>query len=105
MITAPPSSRPASPRQLYPGWAVRIIVALALVVIVLSRALPRLEYPPWPFGDPAVCNLLTLIFSFVTVLTLWIWIAFFSGYSLPLRRTVFYAALAPIILFAPYVGV
>jgi len=91
--------------KLFPGWIVRTIVALALVVVILSRVLPQLEYPPWPFGDPAVCNLLTLIFSFIALLTAWIWMTFVSGYPLPVRRVVFYSAFVPVIVFAPYFGV
>jgi outer membrane protein assembly factor BamB len=56
------------------------------------------------FNAPAMCNLFTLIFSFIAVLTAWIWISFRSGYPLLIRRAVFYAAVLPVLLFAPYVG-
>ena len=100
------SSPPLAPaRPLFPGWVVRIIIALALIVVFLARTLPGLNDPPLPFNDPAVCNLLTLIFSFIAMLTAWIWISFLSGYPLLFRRAVFYAAALPALLFAPYVGV
>jgi len=98
------SPPPAATRPLFPGWIVRTIIALALIVVLLARTLPRLNDPPLPFNDPAVCNLLTLIFSFIALLTGWIWISFLSGYPLVIRRVVFSAAIVPVLLFAPYVG-
>jgi outer membrane protein assembly factor BamB len=92
--SASPTRATASPpRPLVPGWTVRGIVALALVLMVLSRALPRLAYPPFPFNDQAFANLLGLGAAVGAMATLWVWFCFFSGYSRLAQRVVFFGAL------------
>jgi outer membrane protein assembly factor BamB len=78
-----------APDAYFPGWIARLIIAVTLSFVVLIRVLGRTADPPFPLNDPAVCNLLTLVFSFVAALTAWIWFCFRSGYSLSARRTVF----------------
>lgn len=104
-VTAQQPSATASSRRLFPGWIVRAIVAISLLVVALARALPLLSDPPLPFNDPAVCNLFTLIFTFIALVTVWIWISYLSGYALRWRRIAFYLPAVPLILFAPFVGI
>src|SRR4051794_17647326 len=70
------------------GRAARIIIAAALSALVLVRLLPRLTDPPWPLSRPDICNLLTLILSFVALLTGWILVCFRSSYSLRVRLAI-----------------
>src|SRR5438034_1743348 len=90
--------------RLFPGWPARIVIVLMLTAVLAVRLLGRLEYPPWPLNDSALCNLLQVALLFVALLTAWAWICFRSGYPLVVRRVVFGAALIPLVLFAPFIG-
>lgn len=91
----PSNGTPAQPeRPRFPGWVARLVIASCLLIVVGVRLLGRADDQPWPLDDPAMRNLLTLIFSFVAGVTLWSWFTFRSGYSLALRRLVFAGALA-----------
>jgi outer membrane protein assembly factor BamB len=95
----------AESRPLYPGWPVRIIIAASLALLVVVRLLQRLDDRPWPLQDAAVGNILTWVFSFIALLTAWIWFSFLSGFPLLVRRVVMIAALLPVVLLAPLVGI
>ena len=92
-------ARPAIARPLFPGWIARLVIAVTLSFAVLVRILGRAEDPPSPLNDPAIVNILTLIFSFVAVLTAWIWLCFRSGFSLLVRRLVFIGAFVLLAAF------
>src|SRR5947199_9466356 len=86
------TTRPKAP----PGRLARIVIAAALLLMVSVRLLGRLADPPRPLNDPAVCNLISLILSFVALLTTWIWFCFRSRYSLAVRRAVMFGSPAVI---------
>src|SRR5262245_54593245 len=88
--------------EYFPGWFGRIVIGGALIVVVAIRLLGNLESPPWPLGDSGVLNLLTLIFSFIALLTTWIWFCFISGYRLVARRVVM---VVPIVLVGVFFAV
>jgi outer membrane protein assembly factor BamB len=88
---AEPTSAPV--RQLFPGWTSRLVIAAALAIVLLMRLFLRLDDAPWPFNDPAVCNIVTVVFSFVAILTFWIWVCFLSGLPLLVRRLVLIGSL------------
>jgi outer membrane protein assembly factor BamB len=90
---------PARPRPLFPGWIVRAIVAVALVVVVVCRVLPRLPDPPFPWNDQAFANLLGLGFALLGIMALWVWFCFFSGHGLGLRLVAFFGVLAAVLSF------
>jgi outer membrane protein assembly factor BamB len=93
-MTAEKTAAPAEASPGYfPGWIGRLVIAVTLSFVVLIRVLGRTNDPPFPLNDPAVCNLLTLIFSFVAALTAWLWLCFRSALSWPVRRTVFIATI------------
>lgn len=77
--------------RLFPGWIARLIIGVTLCVVVTVRLLGRTNDPPF---DPAIINLLTLIFGFVSAATAWVWFVFFSGYSLKARRGAFWGTVA-----------
>lgn len=79
------NERPADAR-LYPGWIARLVIGVALSVVLIVRLLGWINDPPRPLHDPAIVNLLTLIFGFVAVATAWTWFVFLSGYSVAVRR-------------------
>src|SRR6266850_1266197 len=81
---------------LLPGWIAQLIIAVTLSFVIAVRLLGRMNDPPRPLNDPALCNLLTLIFTFVAALTAWIWFCFRSGYSLVARRAVFWGTFVTI---------
>src|SRR5262249_19560886 len=89
-------TRSSPTAALFPGWIARLIIAVTLSFVVVIRLLGRTQDPPRPLNDPAMCNLLTLIFTFVAALTAWIWFCFWSGYSLRARRVVFFGTFAVI---------
>src|SRR5262245_3342234 len=93
-MSAEKTAAPAEASSGYfPGWIGRLVIAVTLSFVVLIRVLGRTNDPPVPLNDPAVCNLLTLVFSFVAALTAWLWLCFRSALPLPVRRTVFIATL------------
>ncbi len=100
--TAPPATAPTRP--IFPGWPVRIIVALAISLIVVIRSLMRIEEPPRPLNDVAFGNLMTLILGFIAILTIWIWMCFRSGWPRLVRLLALASPLVPILLFMPYLG-
>jgi outer membrane protein assembly factor BamB len=102
MTTAPAPT--VSARPLFPGWPVRIILALAIGAIAALRLSMRLEDPIWPSNDIGLANILTLILAFIAALTAWIWFSFFSGLPRLARLLVLLSPLALVVLFAPYVG-
>ena len=71
------------------GWVARLIIVVTLLFVVAIRLLGQMTDPPKPLNDPALRNLLTLIFSFIALLTAWIWISFRSRYPLLVRRLSF----------------
>src|SRR3954467_15379224 len=89
--TSPPASS-ASHR----GWVERLIIAVTLLFVVAIRLMGQMEDPPKPLNDPALRNLLTLVFSFFALLTAWIWISFRSHYPPLVRRLVFLGPFAAI---------
>jgi hypothetical protein len=92
--TAPaPGSAQAPPPAYFPGWIARWIVGLMLGLVFLISTLRRLDDPPFPLHDPAVCNILSLIFSFIAVVTLGVWFCFQSGYAAIVRRGVLLMAI------------
>lgn len=78
----PASTRP--PRY-FPGWGVRITVALCLLGVAVVRTLPGIEGMPSPWNDLALANILTLILSFVAGMTLLVWFTAFSSHPGLLR--------------------
>jgi outer membrane protein assembly factor BamB len=73
------------------------VVAAALIVVGFVRLIPLFD-APWPLGDPAVQNLLTLIFGFLACATAWTWFVFFSSFSLAARRWMFVGVIGAIVL-------
>src|SRR6266404_2384691 len=69
---------------IMPGRIAGSFIGGALIFVVIVRLMGLFDLP-WPLGDPAFRNILTLIFSFVAVATAWIWFVVFSGYSAKLR--------------------
>jgi len=80
------------------GWIARLIIVVTLLFVVAIRLMGRMEDPPKPLNDPALRNLLTLIFSFFALLTAWIWNSFRSQYPPLVRRLVFVGPFAAIAL-------
>src|SRR3954469_17527675 len=78
------------------GWIARLVIAVTLSFVVAIRLLGQMADPPKPLNDPALRNLLTLIFSFIALLTAWSWISFRSRFSPLVRRLVFLGAFAAI---------
>jgi outer membrane protein assembly factor BamB len=72
----------------WPGPIATAIVVVAAVVIVGVRLVGLLEHQPRLLGDPAIRNLLTLIFGFIAIVSLWAWFCFRSSYSTRIRRIV-----------------
>jgi outer membrane protein assembly factor BamB len=79
---------PPSSAAFFPGWIARLIIAVTLSFVVVIRLLGRAEDQPFPLNDPAIRNLLTLVFTFAAGLTAWIWFCFRSSYSRAAQRTV-----------------
>ncbi len=75
-----------------PGKIVWSFIGAALVLVVSVRLMGLVDIP-WPLGDPAFRNILTLIFAFIAVATAWVWFVFFSGYSAAARRWTFLGTL------------
>lgn len=101
MNLSPPeqSAPPASARPLFPGWTVRIVIAASLAMVVAVRLAGRLADPPYPFNEPAIRNLLTLVFTFIALFTIWNWVCFFSGIAPLVRRQVLIASVLLIVGF------
>ena len=79
--TAHPRVRSARRASLFPDLVARSLIAGSLLIVLLTRSLHQLASPPFPFNDSGAVNLMTLIFSFIAGLTLFIWFCFSSGYS------------------------
>src|SRR5437868_8773108 len=75
----------SSSGRLLPGKFAWAFIGAALIVVVVVRLMGLVDMP-WPLGDPAFRNILTLIFAFIAVATAWVWFVFFSGYSVRARR-------------------
>jgi outer membrane protein assembly factor BamB len=88
-------------RPLFPGWIARLVIGLMVCLVVAIRLLARTSDPPRPLNDPAIVNILTLIFSFVAVLALWVWFVFRSGYS---QRARYVVLAAPVVLVPALFG-
>src|SRR5262245_13110738 len=101
---AAPAATPKPFRSLTPRLPGRIIIGIALTAIVVIRMLMRLEEPPRPFNDVALCNLVTGGLGFIILLTLWGWFSFRSTYPRLVRLLGFLSPIVPIIIFAPVVG-
>lgn len=84
--------RPAPRGGLFPGRLTRWIAGGSLLIVALSRVLPKFDAVPWPWNDPAVGNILMLVFSFIAVVTVLIWLCFFSGHTRLVKRVVLFGA-------------
>jgi outer membrane protein assembly factor BamB len=71
--------KPPRPRRLFPPTRIWIFF-LVLVGVNVWTHLPN-------FFDHAVANVVLMATTFVAVMTLLVWLAFFSGYSAAVRRT------------------
>ena len=80
--------RPPYSDAYVPGWFGRLVIAVSLLALVVVQLLSRLQEPPFPLNDPAISNILTLIFSFSALLAVWIWFCFFSAYGKRAQRIV-----------------
>jgi outer membrane protein assembly factor BamB len=80
---------------LVPGRIACAFIVAALIVVVVVRLMGLVDVP-WPLDDPAVRNILTLIFAFIAVATAWVWFVFVSGYSTRARRWTFIGTLAAV---------
>jgi outer membrane protein assembly factor BamB len=98
-MTSPSPTTDLPRRPRFPGWIARLVIAVPLGCVLAIRLLGRQEDPPVPLGDPALRNLLTLLFCFVSGLTAWLWFCFRSGYSVRSRRLVFVGSLLVIVGF------
>ena len=87
-LSKEPSATYAQQRGRFPGRVARWIAGGSLLIVALSRVLPKFDSVPWPLNDPAVGNILTLLFLFIASVTLLIWFCAFSGYSRAIRRVV-----------------
>src|SRR5262245_13961651 len=85
----------------YPGWFGQAVIAISLVLIIVVRIIGRSPDPPFPLNDPAIGNLLVLLFGFIAVVTTWIWFCFQSHYSMSARRVVL---IAPVVMVALMLG-
>src|SRR2546421_10580407 len=86
--------RPADAR-LVPGRFAWGFIGAALILVLVVRLMGLVDLP-WPLGDPAFRNILTLIFAFIAVATAWVWFVFFSGYSISARKWTFIGTLAAV---------
>jgi outer membrane protein assembly factor BamB len=91
---------PAPASAYFPGWIARSIIGVTLGLVLLISVLRRSIDPPFPLNDPAICNILSWIFGFIALLTLWIWFCFLSGYAVLMRRGALFAPLAVVVGFA-----
>lgn len=89
----PLENRPIA--RLVPGKFALAFIAAALILVIVVRLIGWFDVP-WPLGDPAVQNILTLIFGFIAVATAWVWLVFFSGYSVAARRWIFIGTLVAV---------
>src|SRR4029078_4454656 len=96
MASEPADAFPTS--RLMPGKFAWAFIAAGIVMVVVVRLMGLVDMP-WPLGDPAVRNILTLLFGFIAVATAWVWFVFFSGYSVLARRWVLGGTMG-LILFA-----
>jgi outer membrane protein assembly factor BamB len=83
-------------RPLFPGWISRLIIGVTLAFVVAIRLIGHTDDPPVPLNDPAIRNLLTLVFSFVAGLTAWIWFCFRSAYARAARMGMLFGTLVVI---------
>src|SRR5437868_1373591 len=97
MSSTTSENRLSAESRRYPGWMARLVIGVTLSFLVAVRLLGRTADPPWPLNDPAICNLLTLVFAFIAALTAWTWFCFRSGFSLVARRLSF---IAPLVVIA-----
>jgi outer membrane protein assembly factor BamB len=101
MIADSTKPSPVAAPSFFPGWITRLIIAVMLILIVVVRWVGQMQDPPVPLNDPAIRNLLTLVFSFLAGLTAWIWFCFLSSYSLAARRAAFVGTFVALgLLFA-----
>jgi outer membrane protein assembly factor BamB len=105
-MTATAENQDASPAPAERGFAspsrrTTLIIAGALAMIVVLRILARTPDAPWPFHDPAHCNVATLIFAFIAAVATWIWFCFRSGLARGVQRV---GVVAPLVLAAGFFG-
>ena len=77
------------------------MLGLVLLITVLRRSID----PPFPLNDPAICNILSVIFVFIAALTLGIWFCFLSGYGVIARRGVLFVAMVLITASVLTIGI
>src|SRR3954467_10497672 len=82
---------------LMPGRFAWAFIGAAVILVVTVRLMGLVDLP-WPLGDPAFRNILTLIFAFIAVATAWVWLVFFSGYSPGARRWTFVGTLGVVVV-------
>src|SRR5581483_4451836 len=82
---------------LVPGGITWAFIGTALILMVAVRLMGLVDLP-WPLGDPAFRNILTLIFGFIAVATAWVWFVSFSGYSTKIRRWTLVGTIALVAL-------
>jgi outer membrane protein assembly factor BamB len=75
--------------RYWPGWRSKAILAFCLVVVVVVHLLRDRPGTPLPAViDPAIINIITWIAGFISVMTLLIWLLFYSDHSRRVRTGV-----------------
>lgn len=95
------TERPLAADAWFPGILGQGIIAVSVAVVILVRVAGQWENQPFPLDDSAVRNLLTLIFSFIVLATMWVWFCFRSVYSLLARRIVLVVPLLSVAIGFP----
>ncbi len=90
------TEQPLAADARFPGILGQGIIVVSVLVVIVARAAGYFENQPWPLDDPAVRNLLTLVFSFIVLATMWVWFCFRSIYSLVWRRVVMWVPLVAV---------
>lgn len=83
----------------FPGWIVRTIVTVALVILLLCRTVLPVENLGFPANDQAFVNILAMICAAIISLNLWIWFSFFSGFSPGMKRFVLIGGIVLVVGF------
>ncbi len=96
--TSPAASTPPTFWQRFPNWITSVVVTVCLTLIALVRIFAEQIETVVPFFDGAVVNLVTLLLSFLTCVTLYIWFCWFSEFNFMIRRIGFALPLAAIVM-------
>lgn len=92
MASAESPPQPATRGKWFPGILPCVIVMGALLAMIALRSSEAI-------GDIAIVNILTLILSFISGMTLLVWLVFVSSYPRWLRWSVPLVLLAAVIVF------